>query len=215
MSTPVRPRASTLDATSEARLLDAPSSFKRTIDLPPDPEDDNYSRDLDFDDFVVDDDQDVEMQRYLEQIYTGGSGEPGMREVDTGNPNQSTAWKMKHKLKGTEETGSQKHQKRSHDQPSPRGSGTPASYYAAPYSGRNLVESQSGMVSDEIGVDDSGMRGPADPPADSVLLGQLDDLDIALVLPEFSNPMLRESMNAHSTCPVSTYTGKGKGRSMD
>ncbi|KAJ3765927.1 hypothetical protein FB446DRAFT_424668 [Lentinula raphanica] len=191
----------------ELKAPPAPASFKHTIDLPPE-SDDEYFDDYDRGgvspspvglDFNADDD-DIEMQRYLEQIYmsstrkhepkheptrssrtteaTSDFGISGLGLIDT-KPNSHETQNLKHKLKG-DEGRKEKHRKQgpSHrfEVGSSRDSGS-ASKHATVASSRDdrYWSRHSSHHQDTSGPSHPEWRGEP---------GDLDELDIALVRPE-------------------------------
>ncbi|KIK70078.1 hypothetical protein GYMLUDRAFT_34539 [Collybiopsis luxurians FD-317 M1] len=219
---------STSSRQSEPSLLAAPSSFKHTIDLPPDDFPSSTVRAEDFED-----DDDVEMQRYLEQIYmmsksesvnsehdyrirqssglpgsAGDSGLGGLGLIDISPVGGQSPYKtpMTDRLKG-EGSGRDNYRMRSRDTLYNSGgkqhnssASSSSSYHATTHNfgGRN------GRFDRDVGLNNITLNGFDTFSGRDSVPDELDDLDIALVLPE---------EQWYGSQP--RYTDKGKGRSRD
>ncbi|KAJ3747828.1 hypothetical protein DFH05DRAFT_856888 [Lentinula detonsa] len=205
----------------DLRVPAAPASFKRTIDLPPEPDD--YDRNGPYPAGGFDaDDEDIEMQRYLEQMYMSSKkaesftpkrsskknetaedfGFSGLGLIDT-RPNDHDTHNLKHKLKD-DEARRDKHRKQDHRFEVMAGSSKQA--LAKHTAARDFVEDRS--LSQKVRREDASkleLRGFNDLPENEP--GELDDLDIALVRPE-------EQWKYGSTKSDRKEKGKGKVRDL-
>ncbi|KAJ3999913.1 hypothetical protein F5050DRAFT_774040 [Lentinula boryana] len=210
----------------ELRVPAAPASFKRTIDLPPEPDD--YDRNGPYPAGGFDaDDEDIEMQRYLEQMYmsskkaesstpkrsskkneaAGDFGFSGLGLIDT-RPNDHDTHNLKHKLKD-DEARRDKHRKQDHRFEVMASSSKQAS--ATHTAARDFVEDRS--LSQKVHREDASkleLKGFNDLLENEP--GELDDLDIALVRPE---EQWKYGSTTNYSITKSDRKEKGKGKVRD
>ncbi|KAF9071848.1 hypothetical protein BDP27DRAFT_1321479 [Rhodocollybia butyracea] len=189
---------------SDTNLLAAPPSFKRTIDLPSDPDDFQVSSTY-AEDFNLDD-EDVEMQHYLEQVYMSVGQQPLAEnrppmDVEGSNISEGLGLiqitpNVKHKLKNRD--GDRSKQRR--QDYSPGGNARAFSTYPQ-VAQREFVEGRSGSVRSDIDASDLGLKG----------FDELEALDIALVAPD------EQQWGYGSEEPTYQHRGnrKGKGKTQD
>ncbi|KAJ3868013.1 hypothetical protein EV359DRAFT_78032 [Lentinula novae-zelandiae] len=173
----------------ELKVPAAPSSFKRTIDLPPDLDD--YPCHDPMADFEADDDN-VEMQQYLEHIYmtskltpdnNGAARDYGFSEfsaIETRSDSRS-AHNLKHKLKdGTSKGGSGRHRSHNHHfEATASSSGSTTTKYATPPTTASWVQ---GTTWDDEDTNSPQLKGFSSLLSNQP--GELDELDIGLVRPD-------------------------------
>ncbi|KAJ3856181.1 hypothetical protein EV368DRAFT_78942 [Lentinula lateritia] len=202
----------------ELKVPAAPSSFKRTIDLPPDLDD--YPCHDPMGDFEGDDDN-VEMQQYLEHIYmtskltpdnNGAARDYGFSEslpIETRTDSRS-AHNLKHKLKdGTSKGGSNRHRNHSNGfEATTSSNGSTTTKYAMPPTTASLVQDTNSSQFEGFG----GLL--------SNQPGELDELDIGLVRPD-EQWNYETTMDNHMDIPFpvplssSKFDGKRKGKGKD
>ncbi|KAJ4466863.1 hypothetical protein C8J55DRAFT_234736 [Lentinula edodes] len=209
----------------ELRVPAAPSSFKRTIDLPPDLDD--YPCHNPMGDFEADDDN-VEMQQYLEHIYmtskltpdnSGAARDYGFSESGLPTETRSdsrSAHNLNHKLKdGTGKGGSDRHRKHSHRfEATTSSSRSTTTKYATPTTA-TLVQ---GTTWDGEDTNSPQLKGFSSLLSNQP--GELDELDIGLVRPDEQwnyETTIDDHMDIPFPAPLSgsRFDGKGKGKGKD